>query len=614
MYKLVIEDDEGSRQTVPVIRDEITIGRKEGNTIRLTERNVSRQHARVVRDDGEIYVEDVKARYGIKKNGSKIDRRAVFAPGDVIAIGDYNLTLEAKKAVDKPGPNGKPAGPPAHRDLSEEKTRVTTRLDSGSPEEKASASSEGTEIMPAMPAKLVVISSNFAGQEFPLKNKEMVIGRGDDCDIIIDHRSVSTRHAKIVREAGGKYQIVDLNSKNGITVGGEEYRSTYLKRGDVVELGHVKFRFVEPGENYVFTPQPSSDVSLDTGGGLSTGVIVGTVAAVAIILAAGVFFMMSGDDEADSKAASQAVAEGASGDSPSAADTTTGAAADEKSAAADDEGDKAARNVSEAIAQSQQNIDQGELDRAMGRLESAKQFLDPSPEQADKIDEMLAEARNEQPFRRAYESAKSNLDSENFISALERLEEIPSHSVFSALVEEEGLGKDALSGLLTKAEGKLAEGDEDDAKMLAEEALVFDSENARAQKILDSLAATEPSEPVASAKTRNEPSGSGGSGSTGGSRPPQKSKPTQPEVTREEARELYKSAAKKLMTPDKNGAIRDCKQALKGGYTNCYRVLGVAYKQIGQTDQACRYFKKYLGTNPSNASNVQRQMDKMGCN
>ena len=36
MYKLIIEDDEGKTTEVPIIRDEITVGRKEGNTIRLT--------------------------------------------------------------------------------------------------------------------------------------------------------------------------------------------------------------------------------------------------------------------------------------------------------------------------------------------------------------------------------------------------------------------------------------------------------------------------------------------------------------------------------------------------------------------------------------------------
>ena len=53
MFKLVIQDDEGKTTVVPLIRDEITIGRKEGNTIRLTERNVSRRHARIGRGERE---------------------------------------------------------------------------------------------------------------------------------------------------------------------------------------------------------------------------------------------------------------------------------------------------------------------------------------------------------------------------------------------------------------------------------------------------------------------------------------------------------------------------------------------------------------------------------
>src|SRR5260370_17608834 len=49
MWKLVIEDDEGKRTIVQLTRAEYTIGRREGNVVRLTERNVSRQHARLYR-------------------------------------------------------------------------------------------------------------------------------------------------------------------------------------------------------------------------------------------------------------------------------------------------------------------------------------------------------------------------------------------------------------------------------------------------------------------------------------------------------------------------------------------------------------------------------------
>src|SRR6185295_8117042 len=84
MFKLIIQDDEGKTTVVPLIRDEITIGRKEGNTIRLTERNVSRRHARLV-----------KASYnGIRVNGTRIQGRVSVAETDRIQIGDYLLELK----------------------------------------------------------------------------------------------------------------------------------------------------------------------------------------------------------------------------------------------------------------------------------------------------------------------------------------------------------------------------------------------------------------------------------------------------------------------------------------------------------------------------------------
>ena len=71
MFKLVISDDEGKTTVVPLVRDEITIGRKEGNTIRLTERNVSRRHARIHRKSADYVLEDLASYNGIVVNGAR---------------------------------------------------------------------------------------------------------------------------------------------------------------------------------------------------------------------------------------------------------------------------------------------------------------------------------------------------------------------------------------------------------------------------------------------------------------------------------------------------------------------------------------------------------------
>jgi pSer/pThr/pTyr-binding forkhead associated (FHA) protein len=82
-----------------LIRDEITVGRKEGNTIRLTERNVSRKHARIVRKNSAISIEDLDSYNGVKVNGSRIQGRVDLSISDRIQIGDYLIEVK----TDGPG-------------------------------------------------------------------------------------------------------------------------------------------------------------------------------------------------------------------------------------------------------------------------------------------------------------------------------------------------------------------------------------------------------------------------------------------------------------------------------------------------------------------------------
>jgi pSer/pThr/pTyr-binding forkhead associated (FHA) protein len=119
-WNLIIEDDAGRQTTVPFKRDVITIGRKEGNTVRLTERNVSRFHAKLSRENGHVHIEDLKSYNGIKLNGDRISGRVQVAEGDLIEIGDYHLAVQsaeaAKSAAEKTGPTTTKSAPAAEDD------------------------------------------------------------------------------------------------------------------------------------------------------------------------------------------------------------------------------------------------------------------------------------------------------------------------------------------------------------------------------------------------------------------------------------------------------------------------------------------------------------------
>ena len=88
-----------------------------------------------------------------------------------------------------------------------------------------------------MPWTLRFISGKYQGGEFPLRpNREIVIGRSSDLDMVLVEDMVSRKHAKIVTD-GKVVSIQDLGSTNGTFVNGEKVRNMQLKDGDRILVG-----------------------------------------------------------------------------------------------------------------------------------------------------------------------------------------------------------------------------------------------------------------------------------------------------------------------------------------------------------------------------------------
>jgi len=276
MYKLVISDDEGKTTVVPLVRDEITIGRKEGNTIRLTERNVSRKHARLRKANGAFVLEDLGSYNGIKINGRKIGDPYELKTGDQINIGDYMLALQLD-AAETVSESTAPVTPPASA-------------------EAATAMIPTPSEQPAPPARLVMLSPPAPGAEFALSKPAVRFGRAEDLDAWVNHRSISREHAEVRHDDGG-FKIVDLGSANGLRVNGQETRETPFGPGDVIEMGQVRFRFVAPGEVYTFDADRTIQMeAIPDEGGLKVP-LIGAAAIVLIAAVIGGVFALSGGDE-----------------------------------------------------------------------------------------------------------------------------------------------------------------------------------------------------------------------------------------------------------------------------------------------------------------------------
>lgn len=95
---MVVISPSGSRSRMPLSVFPFLIGRQAGNHLVLRDNRASRNHARVIRDGPEYFVEDLNSRLGLFVNGRKVER-ARLSGGDRIDFGladSYSLifTLE----------------------------------------------------------------------------------------------------------------------------------------------------------------------------------------------------------------------------------------------------------------------------------------------------------------------------------------------------------------------------------------------------------------------------------------------------------------------------------------------------------------------------------------
>ena len=294
MFKLLIADDEGKTTVVPLVRDEITIGRKEGNTIRLTERNISRKHAKLRRSNGAFMLEDLSSYNGVKVNGKKIAAEYALKPGDQVLIGDYQLALQLEGDAQTTPDQTSPA------------VSATGTMPMGTvpaPNDVPTAMIAAPAVQAGPPARLVMMSPPAPGAEYALSRERMRIGRAEDLEIWVNHRSISREHAEVVNQ-GGKLIIRDLASANGLRVNGGDANNHELKPGDVIELGQVRFRFVPAGEAFTFDEGRTMQMDAialpperAAGGNRTTLYIAGGILGIALIAGAAIVFSGGSPDE-----------------------------------------------------------------------------------------------------------------------------------------------------------------------------------------------------------------------------------------------------------------------------------------------------------------------------
>lgn len=270
-FKVFVRDDVGYDKTYTFGCGRVSIGRADSNDITMSERNVSRQHAAFEFEQEGAWVEDLGSYNGLYVNGERRVERVALRVGDVVTVGDFSIEVEGEllpearhEETTNPGMMlaGEPTNPGFTLDSDDpivtmesgqframtdddldvtndgspriEKTAII-RMDADISEIKSTQVDTFEEV-----AGFLMGTGDWLGQEFAVQTSELVIGRADDSDIVLNHRSVSARHAMLMTRHG-RSRLLDLGSSNGTLVNGETYADVELQSGDRVQLGHTTF-------------------------------------------------------------------------------------------------------------------------------------------------------------------------------------------------------------------------------------------------------------------------------------------------------------------------------------------------------------------------------------
>ena len=200
--------DSTHRPRIMALTEKMTFGRDDTDfncDIKVKSSIVSRRHGEFFALDGSFYYMDCNSLNGTYVNGKKLE--------------SYNE-------------RGTIAHPLSNGDI--------LRIDGN---DLANSNSE---------AVLIIYSTSLASDErwseFKLsdKSEKVSIGRGSDCDIMLDDSMVSLKHAELIKDTD-KWYVRDLNSRNGVRLNGKEVSegNVELHNFDVIRISDTMLVFFD---------------------------------------------------------------------------------------------------------------------------------------------------------------------------------------------------------------------------------------------------------------------------------------------------------------------------------------------------------------------------------
>ena len=239
MIKLVVkakvtEGDSEKQYTYQFDQPVVTIGRLKENDIQLPLSTVSGYHAQILQESPNYYLVDRGSINGTYLNGQRMPpaEKKLLTEGDKIRIQIFDIFFTSGMTAQiDPG--------------------ATVQVARQMVMEVLGSWQDQTQERP----RLIVMGGPDNGKQIELtEGKSVLMGRAKDADIVIDHPSVSRKHAEVVFGWSGAF-VKDNDTPNGVYCNDQRITGSYkLHDRDEIKLGQqsssnpIRIIFSHPAE------------------------------------------------------------------------------------------------------------------------------------------------------------------------------------------------------------------------------------------------------------------------------------------------------------------------------------------------------------------------------
>jgi pSer/pThr/pTyr-binding forkhead associated (FHA) protein len=242
MARLILSLDGQVLAEYNMTKERYTIGRLPDNDVRIDNAAVSGHHGLIINILNDSFLEDLNSTNGTYVNGKLIKKHAL-THGDVITVGHHHLRFVDSQVESSEQDEFERTLVIQPGQVNEARLKAATESAAPAPAAAAAAPttsearSAAEKGAPARPAKLQVLSGQFAGRELELAKTLTTLGRPGVQVAAISRRADGYYVVHVESAKPGDYPLV-----NGQPIGPQARR---LQDNDVLTLAGVKMGFFE---------------------------------------------------------------------------------------------------------------------------------------------------------------------------------------------------------------------------------------------------------------------------------------------------------------------------------------------------------------------------------